>query len=67
MACSNGGKKNSRNVRSEYGAGPTLVPLSGWPCPVRCFKRGEHLAGREHARLAFALQTLHRRNAHLAD
>ena len=26
-----GGKNTSRRVRSEMVAGPTLVPLSGWP------------------------------------
>ncbi len=37
-ARSNGGKKFSRKVRSEISAGPTLVPFSGWPWPVRCFR-----------------------------
>ncbi len=36
MAVANGGKNISRSVRSEMLAGPTLVPLSGWPCPVMC-------------------------------
>ena len=36
IAAANGGKKVSRSVRSEMLAGPTLVPLSGWPWPVMC-------------------------------
>ena len=67
MTFSNGGKKNSRKVRSEYGAGPTLVPLSGWPWPVRCFSVANTLPGAKHAGLALALQAFHRRDAHFAD
>ncbi len=41
-ACSNGGKKFSRSVRTEMSAGPTLVPLS------RLAVAGHVLQGREN-------------------
>ena len=50
--CSKGGKKYSRSTRSEMEAGPILVPLSGWPWPVRCLSVANTFPGANVVTLA---------------
>ena len=67
MTFSNGGKKFSRSVRSEYGRGAHVGAAFRLAVAGQMLQGGEYLAGREHAGLALALQAFHRRNSHLAD